>query len=62
MRVNAGHGINYWNVQPLVAMRGIEEFNIGHSIISRGIFTGLGQAVADMKKAILDAELLLRKG
>jgi pyridoxine 5-phosphate synthase len=61
LRVNAGHGINYWNVAPLVQMAGLEEFNIGHSIISRAVFTGLSKAVADMKTAIREAEFLLFK-
>ncbi|NLI78149.1 MAG: pyridoxine 5'-phosphate synthase [Candidatus Riflebacteria bacterium] len=56
LRINAGHGISYWNVAPLVRMAGLEEFNIGHSIISRAVLTGLAQAVGDMKKAIREAE------
>lgn len=57
LRVNAGHGITYWNVAPLVRMAGLEEFNIGHSIISRAVMVGLSAAVAEMKKAIREAEL-----
>jgi len=49
MVVHAGHGLTYNNVRPIAAMRGFTEFNIGHSIISRAVFTGLRQAVADMK-------------
>jgi len=55
IRVNAGHGLNYWNVQELVFMPGLEEFNIGHSIISRSIITGLARAVTDMKSAIRES-------
>ncbi len=56
LRVNAGHGITFWNVQDLVGMPGLEEFNIGHSIISRAVLVGLGRAVSDMKHAIREAE------
>lgn len=55
LRLNAGHGLNYQNVQPIAAIPGMEELNIGHSIISRAIFSGLRQAVADMKALILAA-------
>lgn len=57
LRVNAGHGITYWNIHDLVDMPGLEEFNIGHSIISRAVLVGLGRAVSDMKHAIREAEL-----
>jgi pyridoxine 5-phosphate synthase len=46
--VNAGHGINYDNVRPLLGIKGWNEFNIGHSIISRALFVGLENAVRDM--------------
>lgn len=48
MGVNAGHGLNYVNVKALAAIGGIEEFNIGHSIISRAMLVGLDRAVKDM--------------
>ncbi len=51
--VHAGHGLTYTNVQPVAAMPGFSEFNIGHSIISRAIFVGVREATAQMK-AILD--------
>lgn len=57
LRVNAGHGVTYWNVQDLIGMPGLEEFNIGHSIISRAVLVGLGRAVSDMKYAIYQAEM-----
>lgn len=57
LRVNAGHGITYWNLHPLVTLPGIEEFNIGHSIISRAMFVGLPGAVREMKQAIAEALL-----
>jgi len=56
MRVIAGHGLNYQNTQALVEMEIFEEFNIGHSIISRAVFTGLGEAV-DTMKAIVTGRL-----
>lgn len=46
--VNAGHGLNYHNVRPVAALRGIEEFNIGHSIVSRALFVGFERAVREM--------------
>lgn len=46
--VNAGHGLNYFNIKPLNALGGIEEYNIGHSIISRAMLVGLDRAVRDM--------------
>ncbi len=49
MRVVAGHGLNYHNTQRLVDLNIIEEFNIGHSIISRAVFSGLSEAVLTMK-------------
>jgi len=52
LEIHAGHGLTYTNVAPIAAMPGFCEFNIGHSIISRAIFTGLRQAVADMKALI----------
>jgi pyridoxine 5-phosphate synthase len=46
--VNAGHGLDYRNIGPVVALAGIEEFNIGHSIVSRAVLVGMGQAVREM--------------
>jgi len=48
LRIAAGHGLNYFNVAPVAAIKDIEEFNIGHSIIARAIFVGLERAVKDM--------------
>ncbi|GFO66767.1 pyridoxine 5'-phosphate synthase [Geomonas limicola] len=50
--VNAGHGLNYTNVKKIAAIGGIEEFNIGHSIMSRAIFVGLDRAVRDMSELV----------
>ncbi len=46
--VNAGHGLNYRNILEVVALGGIEEFNIGHSIVSRAVLIGLERAVREM--------------
>jgi pyridoxine 5-phosphate synthase len=52
LRVNAGHGLNYRNVQVVAALPKMEELNIGHAIIARSIFTGLREAVREMKALI----------
>jgi pyridoxine 5-phosphate synthase len=46
--VNAGHGLNYNNIKRIIALGGIEEFNIGHAIIAKAVFVGLDRAVRDM--------------
>ncbi len=50
--VNAGHGLTYTNVEPVAGIKGIEELNIGHSIISRAVFVGLEQAAREMKTLV----------
>jgi len=50
--VNAGHGLNYVNVKPVARIPGMHELNIGHSIISRSVFVGIGKAVREMKALI----------
>ncbi len=52
LKVNAGHGLDYNNVRRMHEIRGIEELNIGHSIIARAIFTGLDNAVIEMMNLI----------
>lgn len=52
LRVNAGHGLTYWNVYPLACIPGIEELNIGHTIISRAVLVGMERAVKEMKLAM----------
>lgn len=52
LTVHAGHGLNYYNVKKIAHIPQIEELNIGHSIISRAVFVGLGKAVKEMKKLI----------
>jgi pyridoxine 5-phosphate synthase len=52
LRVNAGHGLNYYNVLPVARLQSMNELNIGHSIIARSLFTGLTEAVREMKRLI----------
>ena len=54
LRVNAGHGLTYQNVESIAAIEGIEELNIGHTIISRALSVGLTQAVKEMKSLIIN--------
>lgn len=49
LQVNAGHGLNYDNVQPIAALAEVAELNIGHSIIARAVLTGLTEAVTSMR-------------
>ena len=53
--LNSGHGLNYNNVAAIAAIPEMEELNIGHSIIARAIFTGLGEAVREMKRIMREA-------
>lgn len=55
LKVNAGHGLHYGNVQAIAAIPGISELNIGHAIVARAIFTGFKQAVQEMKQLMLAA-------
>ena len=52
LEVNAGHGLNYDNVKAVAAIKGMNELNIGHSIVSRAVFTGMRKAVSDMVRLI----------
>jgi pyridoxine 5-phosphate synthase len=52
LRVNAGHGLTYQNVEPVAAIEGMEELNIGHTIVARALAVGLQQAVSEMKALI----------
>ena len=52
LQVNAGHGLDYHNVQAVAAIGGIRELNIGHSIVSRALFSGLAEAVREMKRLL----------
>lgn len=55
LRLHAGHGLNYRNVGPVAGIADMRELNIGHAIISRGVFVGLREAVREMKQAMLSA-------
>lgn len=55
LQVNAGHGLDYHNVQAVAAIAGIAELNIGHAIVCRALFVGLGPAVAEMKRLMREA-------
>lgn len=55
LRVNAGHGLDYHNVQPVAAIPEIVELNIGHALVARALFSGLSTAVRDMKALMLAA-------
>lgn len=54
LRFNAGHGLNYHNVLPAARLKGISELHIGHSIVSRAVYTGLREAVSQMR-ALIDS-------
>ena len=61
LRVAAGHGLTYRNVGPVAAISEITEFNIGHNIVSRAIFSGLDRAVQEMREAINSGSLQSRQ-
>jgi pyridoxine 5-phosphate synthase len=55
MRFNAGHALNYFNVQPVAALPGVRELHIGHAIVSRALFVGMRDAVREMKTLMTQA-------
>ena len=55
MRFNAGHALNYFNVQPVARLAGIRELHFGHAIVSRAVFVGLREAVREMKRLMREA-------
>jgi pyridoxine 5-phosphate synthase len=55
LQVNAGHGLNYHNVQPVAALAAIQELNIGHAIVARALFVGFTGAVREMKRLMSEA-------
>lgn len=57
MRFNAGHALNYANVEPVAALPGIRELHIGHAIVSRAVFVGMREAVREMKALMVGARL-----
>ncbi|WIM06321.1 MAG: pyridoxine 5'-phosphate synthase [Candidatus Nitricoxidivorans perseverans] len=55
MRFNAGHALNYFNVQPVARLPGVRELHIGHAIVSRAVFVGMREAVREMKRLMREA-------
>src|SRR5437867_1532100 len=55
MRFNAGHALNYVNVEPVAALPGVRELHIGHAIVSRAVFVGMREAVREMKALMMGA-------
>ena len=55
MRFNAGHALNYFNVQPVARLAGVRELHIGHAIVSRAVFIGMREAVREMKALMTQA-------
>jgi pyridoxine 5-phosphate synthase len=62
MRFNAGHALNYFNVQPVARLPGVRELHIGHAIVSRAMFVGMREAVREMKRLIREAAAAGPKG
>ena len=61
MQFNAGHALNYANVQPIAALPGVRELHIGHAIVSRAVMVGMREAVRDMKRLMREAQAAGRK-
>jgi pyridoxine 5-phosphate synthase len=55
MRFNAGHALNYFNVEPIARLPGMRELHIGHAIVSRAVFVGMREAVREMKQLMVQA-------
>jgi len=55
LQVNAGHGLHYHNVGTIAALTGVRELNIGHAIVARALFSGMREAVGEMKRLMLEA-------
>jgi len=55
LKVNAGHGLHYHNVQPIAAIPEIAELNIGHAIVAHALFAGWSEAVREMKRLMVEA-------
>ena len=62
MRFNAGHALNYFNVEPVARLAGIRELHIGHAIVSRAVFVGMREAVREMKRLMTEARFGLQAG
>lgn len=59
LQVNAGHGLHYHNVQPIAALPGMAELNIGHAVVAHALFVGWENAVREMKSLMLQAQVAL---
>ena len=59
LQVNAGHGLHYHNVQAIASLPQVRELNIGHAIVARAVISGLGEAVREMKRLMVEARSLL---
>jgi len=57
MRFNAGHALNYFNVEPVAALPAVRELHIGHALVSRAVFVGMREAVREMKALIVNAAM-----
>ncbi|MBA0916041.1 MAG: pyridoxine 5'-phosphate synthase [Nitrosomonadaceae bacterium] len=57
LKVNAGHGLHYQNVQQIAALSRISELNIGHAIVAHALFIGFEQAVREMKRLLLESRV-----
>jgi pyridoxine 5-phosphate synthase len=55
LQINAGHGLHYHNVERIALIPQVRELNIGHAIVARALFTGMGAAVREMKRLIREA-------
>ena len=55
LQVNAGHGLHYHNVSPIAAIPAVKELNIGHAIVAQALFSGMHEAVAEMKRLMVEA-------
>ena len=62
LRINAGHGLHYGNVQAIAALDGISELNIGHAIVAQAVFDGWERAIRDMKAAMIEARQKASRG
>lgn len=62
MRFNAGHALNYFNVEPVARLQGVRELHIGHAIVSRALFVGMREAVREMKRLMVEARLVRAAG
>ena len=62
LQVNAGHGLHYHNVQSIAALPPVRELNIGHAIVARALFTGLGAAVGEMKRLMVESRFQALEG